>query len=165
MVMVLEEIGTSAQAGLLMSIFTIGCTIGGLTFGKLSAMLKKYHSAFCIILCGIGILGVYLAHSIMMFYIAGLIYDIAFVSFACRLYVIGADSAPNNQSMGISYMISASCVGQFVSPLLMAAVTPVLGLSGLRASWQFCWPVLIIAGIIMIVMAAMRKSSAETVQF
>ncbi|UWG95786.1 MFS transporter [Dehalobacter sp. DCM] len=163
MVVVLEKIGTSAQAGLVMSIFTIGCTIGGLTFGKLSDMLKRYHSPFCLILCGIGIFIAYFASSMIVFYISGFIFGIAFVSFACRLYVIGAESAPNNQSLGISYMVSASCVGQFVSPLMLAALTPILGFSGLRASWLISWPMLILVGIVMTLLVVMRNRTAEAV--
>lgn len=156
-VVMFDKIGTPAQVGLIMSVFTIGAAVGGFFFGKLSAIFKGYHTAFTIILSGIGILLAYMATSVTMFFISAIIFGVAFIQFACRLYVLGAESAPDNQTMGISFMISASCLGQFLSPLLLAVITPVLGLTGQRAPWLVAWPLLIIFGIILAVMVTVRK--------
>lgn len=156
-VIALEKVGVPAQIGLVMSVFTIGAAIGGLTFGKFSDIFKRYHAAFSIIVSGIGILGAYYSISITMFFISGIIFGIGFINFSCRLYVLGAQTIPDNQPLGVSFMISASCLGQFLSPIVLSVLTAAFGLTSLRAAWLLSWPLLIIAGVVMIAIIAVSK--------
>lgn len=152
----LEKVGTPAQAGLAMSVFSVGISIGGFSFGKLSEILKKYHTAFCVILFGISIMLAYYATSMTMFFVSGILYGVAFGNFGGRLYLLAVDTT-TNKSLAISSMVSASCLGQFLSPILLGVITSILGLAGQRAPWLVSWPLLLVAGIVLLISVVVPK--------
>lgn len=152
----LEKVGTPAQAGLAMSVFSVGISIGGFSFGKLSEILKKYHTAFCVILFGISIMIAYYATSMTMFFISGILYGIAFGNFGGRLYLLAVETT-TNKSLAISSMVSASCLGQFLSPILLGVITSIFGLAGQRAPWLVSWPLLLVAGIVLLISVVVSK--------
>lgn len=161
MIFVGEEIGTSAQVGSIMSMMTLGSFAGALVFGPVFGALKRFHLPISVAVIACGFLILVNGYSVAFFIAGAIVFGIGWGNYTSRSYLLVADSVKEKDvvtfAMGI--FVAINCIGQFVGPYVLKAISSIIGLSGLRAEWQITLPCIIAGFVVLLIYALIPKKN------
>lgn len=158
-VMVSGKIGNAAQAGFVLTLFTVGSFIASMMYGRIiSKIFRKFTIVLAVGLYGLSFLLLVSVNTYSMFCVAGIIYGLGFGTFNPEIVikVIKSSSAPAAISTGILFALQG--LGQFSSPFALTAITKILRISGIKAAWNVSAVCVLGAAIILCLVLAFRKS-------
>lgn len=123
MVVTSENLGNAANAGIVLTIMTVGSLIAGIFFGKISQLLKKNAIFAGIALTGIGFLMLSYPLGLNMIIFESLIIGIGFGTTMPSVMVKISMVAPRTATtLAIAFATSAMGVGQFISPFVLNSI-------------------------------------------
>lgn len=162
-VMAEGKIGNAAQAGMVLTVFTIGAFFAGLLYGKISQIFKKYAVALAVGLIGAAFALFINADTYILFLIAGLIFGLGFGIYnpEVTLRVIGS-AHKSAATLAVSVYVAMQGVGQFLSPIALGYVRKAAGLAGARADWYVAAPTLLVACVALVLVIAFTPTKGET---
>lgn len=162
-VMVSGKIGNAAQAGFVLTLFTVGSFIASMMYGRI---ITKIFKKFTIVL-GVGFLGLSFlllvnVNTYSLFCVAGVIYGLGFGTFNPEivLKVIKSSSAPAAISTGILFALQG--FGQFLSPFALTSVTRMFGITGPKAAWHIAAVGVLGIAIILCVVLVFTKTEERS---
>ncbi|MBW8382661.1 MAG: MFS transporter [Youngiibacter sp.] len=112
-------IGTSANSGIALSLFTAGAFIGGLVFGRLKRKLKGYTISFTWLLIGTGFLLFTMSSTILTIYLTTFISGIG-MGMMIPGYFTRVTEISNPEWVGLSIALIAAVqgLGNFINPVV-----------------------------------------------
>jgi MFS family permease len=114
-----ENIGNAANAGMAMTIFTLGGMLTGFVFGKIMDAINIFTIPVGWILTGIGMVMIATTHNMNLILAGSLLAGIGFTVIAPACFVMLTNVAPpSGVASAIAILYALSGVGQFVSPVL-----------------------------------------------
>ncbi|HWR09399.1 MFS transporter [Sporomusa sp.] len=163
-VMAEGKIGNAAQAGVVLTAFTSGAFATGLLYGKIAQIFREYTAALAVGLVGLAFLILVHVHTYPLFVIAGIVFGLGFGIYnpALTLLVVGS-AHQSAATLAVSIYIALQGVGQFLSPIVLAFVTKILGFHGPKAAWLVAGPTLIVTCAVIILVTALLKLKSKTV--
>lgn len=158
-----EGLGTAADAGSVLSMFSAFTVISGFVYSVCNKILKKAMPAVAALLLGLGMMVALYANSILMLYVAAAIFGVGFgfMNPAFTLLAASSTTHPSKSPMAISLYVCSTGVGQFVSPYVMAFLTGALGLTSIRCDWQiaaYAITVGALVGLVLSLVAGKKKA-------
>lgn len=138
------ELGTAAQTGIILSMFTVGGMVGGLLCGNLFTKTKRFSYAIYGLMMTVGMALVYFIHSIPVFCIGGFLVGFAVTGYSVATkicYGATTDATTVNFANGLS--TACGYGGLFLSAFL----TPVFYKIGGDVSGSFICSAVILAVI------------------
>lgn len=126
--MMVEEraLGNTSVSGLMSTIFLLGGMIGGLLFGKVSALLKKFTAFTGALFLACGALIIALTSSLPLLYIA-CFFAGSSISLIMPTCMGSAGRLKGYEALNSALLISASFVGVFITPLLTSLTASITG--------------------------------------
>lgn len=127
--------GNPAQAGTVLTTFTLAATIAGLMYGKVSKALNKYILSLSIGCLAMAFFILINAADFMTFIIGAFIFGLGFGFYNPTMTINVMNSAPHASMLAVSVYVSVQGVGQYLSPMILGKLTSALGLDLGRGSW------------------------------
>lgn len=160
-VIAVEKIANPAVVGTLMSTFVGGAFVCGLIYGKIEAAFKKFTVAFQVLLIGLGLCIVLMAHTLPVFFVASFIFGMGFGGYNPAIFGLVANSAGKNAAtLAFSVYLAINALGQFLSPIVLGFLKNLFGIGVPRGGWMIAGPVLLVAAIVLFIILALSKSKA-----
>jgi Arabinose efflux permease len=157
-VLAVENIAPATEAGYILMLFTFCSFVTGIIYGKVRSIIRYYTLALALGFMGIGLLICVLSASIAMFYIAAAVYGCGFGFYTPEINVLIMNSAaPEASTFSNSLFVASTGIGQFLSPMVVAAIAAVLSLSGTRAGWQIAGTALMIICLLTVIIVTARR--------
>jgi MFS family permease len=146
-----EGIGNAANAGIALSLFTLGALLGGLFYGVLKRFTSGYAMAIGLVLNGGAFLLIgLLAGSVPEFYLYALLSGIGMGFVIPSYYARVSEIAPKQfVAVGISFIAAAQGLGNFISPEVIRIIFNITGQNVGRFPINLGAVVLIVIGIIV----------------
>ena len=152
------SVGTPAHAGLVMSTFTGITFLSGLCYFVIVKILKRLTLPISVGLWGLAFVILLNASSLPMFFVAAVVFGVGWGLFNPDMNLKVADSVDKmSGNLAIAWYYSFAGIGQFLSPIALAWVTTILGITGPKAQWTIAAPFLLISFIIMIIFVIFYK--------
>ena len=128
MVVTSEGLGNAANAGIVLTIMTVGSLVAGIIFGKTSQILKK-HTIFAgitLTAAGFLMLSYPLGYNMIIIesFIVGLGFGTTMPAIMIKLSIVAPKSAV---TLAIAFANSAMGVGQFISPFVLNTLGSAIG--------------------------------------
>lgn len=115
------NLGTPADAGMVLTVWTICSAIAGLIFLPVSKLFKKYINILPFICYGIGFIILIYANTLSMFYIASIFVGLGFGTYNAAYTVATANAVePAAVSTVLGYYATSMKIGQFSAPFVLA---------------------------------------------
>lgn len=158
-------LGTGVTVGLVMTCFSIGLMLGGLIYIPVYRVLKRIALPIWLLIYGILLFVLMKYATLPLFFVAAFIFGICFGT------INGAWSDMANKKVadpavsadGSSIYVALQGIGQFIAPYWLAGVAAIFGLTSTNLFYQF-YPaiaILIVAGIVLVVMAIIKKNKVD----
>lgn len=163
MVMSADNIGTTAESSLVLSIFSGASFVIGLLYGSVAKATRKYTASIAVLIVGLAFVIMIVASSYPMFIIASIIFGIGFGMFnpAITMAVAGSAAQPQFSALAISVYTCGTGIGQFVSPYILKAIRSVFGLTSTRADWQIAAGALIVGSVIAFILTTILSRKGQ----
>lgn len=153
------KIGTPAHTGLVMSTFTGVTFLTGLAYFAVAKVFKRITLPMAVGLWGVALVVLLNANSLTLFFIAAVIFGMGWGLFNPYYNLMVADSVDKaSGNLAISWYYSFAGIGQFLSPIALAWVAKLLGITGPKAQWTLSGPFLLAAFVIMVIFIIFNKS-------
>lgn len=168
LVIVRSNIGTVAQVGTVSSLYTLAAFSAGMLFPFVKGACKRYTTTVAFALVGGALLLMTRAETIPMFILGALIYGLGFGFYNPQLTILAAQTAakPAYAPVAIAGYTSFVGLGQFLSPIVLAFIKRILGVTHPRAEWLIAGTG-IAAGIAMVLVyitaTNLKKKNGESV--
>ena len=144
MMVVGENIATSADLGFTMSFLTVSVSVVALFFGQLAKIFKKYVIAVGILVNAIAALVAFIGHSLILINLAMVLCGVGLaLAIPGVLIKVSSMVAPVAATMAMSIFYATSGLGQFVQPLVFAWIQKQLAITDFRQAF-----VLSLAGLL-----------------
>lgn len=150
--------GNPAQAGTVLTIFTVAATIAGLTYGKVSKALKRYTLSLAIGFLTVAFFILINATSFTTFMVGGFIFGLGFGLYNPTMTISVMNSAPEASMLAVSVYVSVQGVGQYFSPMILGKLTSAVGLELGRGAWTIAAWTFAALSILTIVFFMFTKS-------
>lgn len=122
-----EQLGNAGNAGIALTLFTLGSMAAGLVFGKLLAAIKGYIMSFAYFVTGLGFIMCFVGDGLSMIYagslLTGLGMGFTIPAYYCRVSV---NATPSTVAFGLSLIICAQGLGQFIQPYVLKIVLKII---------------------------------------
>ena len=154
--------GDSAQAGLSISAYSAISFLAGLLFSQVRKFLKQYTLAFAVLSLGLCFLTLSLAQTFPVYILGSLLFGLGFGLYNPELLVLvgstikhpeGAPQVKSVATLAFSIIIICQSIGQSSSQVVLSFIARLIGLEGLKASWNVAAGFLLIAAPIIAVIA------------
>lgn len=157
-----EGLGTAADAGSVLSMFSAFTVISGFVYSFASKLLKNAMPAVAALLMGLGIMVALYAPSLGMLYVAAAIFGVGFgfMNPAFTLVAASSTTHPSKSPMAISLYVCSTGIGQFVSPYVMKFLTGAFGLDAVRCDWQIAAYAITGGALIGLVVSLLAKKKS-----
>ncbi|MEN6293947.1 MAG: MFS transporter [Methanobacterium sp.] len=157
-----ENLGNAAMAGLVLSAYFAGGLVGGFTFGRFFKLTGKLGVGLAYFLSAFGIALAAFGHSLPLLYAGAFLNGVGFVGFVQpgTMANLGRTLSPAGMAVAGGLFGALSNVGGFVTPYWMALLTKITGLDSPRVSLWGGAIVLVILGVWFTV--TLTRSSHET---
>ncbi|SHN57487.1 MFS transporter [Desulfitobacterium chlororespirans] len=158
-VIVLTNVGNSAQAGMVNSMYTACAFVAGLLFVFVKQIFKRYTIVLAVALVGASFLTMLNANSFPLFILGGVLFGLGFGTYnpEMNLLVIGSAKEKSAATLAMSVYVAGQAIGQFISPIILKYATGMLGLAGPKAGWMIAAPALLVASVVLILFIALVK--------
>jgi MFS family permease len=159
-VVVGDGVGTTVDAGLITSLFSVGGFLVGFTFSHLVRFLKGHILTVGAVLSAAGLLLTALTRSIAIYCIASVIGGIGLNLFmtAC-VAAIGNKIRPEARNASFGIFMSINNLAQFISPIVIAAVSAPIG-GDPRTKIIVSASILIVMSAVMFILSFRNKKAA-----
>jgi len=156
-----ENLGNAAQAGLVVSAYFIGGLLGGFTFGKFFKSTGKLGVGIAYFLSAIGLALAAFGHSLPLLYLGSFLNGLGFVGFAQpgTLANLGRILTPAGMAVAGGLFGALSNVGGFITPYWMSLLTKITGQDTPRVSLWGGAIVLLIFGFLFTMMMTRRQAA------
>lgn len=162
MVVVVGNIGTVADAGIVSGCYTALAFLAGLSYPKIEQVLKRYTVALAVGCVGAGLTVLLFSTQIMFFFVGAGILGFGFGLYnPCVTLKVIKSVDRSASTKAVSVYIVSQAGAQFLSPLVFMALTALFGITGLKASWTVAVPVLIVATLGIILFVAFTKTKEQ----
>jgi MFS family permease len=149
-VIINENIGTAAAAGIVITMYTVGGIIGGAVFAKLSRLAKGLTATTAIIIVAVGLAFITYGNSLLLLIIGSTLAGIGFGVYLPHFYMLmGKACKPSVTAFGMSLIMVGANIGLFLSPYFYAIIAQVTGQTGLRFPFLFAMVCYIIIALII----------------
>lgn len=166
MVIQADGLGNAAQAATVLTVFTGAAFVLGLMFGNVTKLLKQFTASFAVMTVGLAFVVLIFANSMTMLIIGAVIFGMGFGTFNPAITIAVAKSAakPKYAAVAISIYVSATGIGQFISPYVLKFLRQTLNLTATRADWQIAAATLISGSIISMVLVGMYSRKTDEIK-
>jgi MFS family permease len=156
-----DKLGNAANAGVVLSMFTVGGMVGGAVFGYINKIIGKFGMGIGLMVGGVGLLVIYFAPSLTLLTIGTLIVGIGSFTFApAAMMYLGTIVPPAAFGNASGVVAAVLNLGGFVSPFYMSLLVKVTGITDIRFPLFFGFISLIILGIVMLIFAKLKIEDA-----
>ncbi len=155
-----EHLGNATEAGLAISLFTLGTLIVGFFFGRLRQLWPNFNIPFGILMTSVGILWCYFAANLTFIFVASLIGGIGLGIVIPG--VLARVSELSNLAKGISFVgfvAAAQGLGGIISPFIYQLILNLLGQVGGRFTLLLASIGLLLLAIIWLMIAFSSKKA------
>lgn len=161
-VVINENIGTAAAAGIVITMYTVGGMIGGAVYGKLSGLVKGLTISTALIIIAVGLALLSYGNSLILLAIGSTLAGVGFGIYFPDFYMlIGKACKPSVVAFGMSLVMAGFNIGAFLSPYFFAFLAQATGQTGLRFPFFFGMVSYIIIALILAFILG-KKPSTET---
>lgn len=161
-----EAIGTSATAGVLTSMLTLGSFVVGLGFGIVFSKLRLYTETMFYFVCAVSLILLYFINGAIL--AGALIFLIGFGYGACLsyYYMVATIYAPPSKAAFATGMINAALsLGCFACTYVVVFFQEFMGLISMSSVFLACGIVMAIFGILATILAVRyTKSDKRTIE-
>jgi MFS family permease len=162
LVMASEKIGGPAQAGTVLTIFTVAALIAGVFYGKISQLFKEYTLALAFAFLGAAFLVVAHYNTYEMFLLGAILYGLGFGTYNPEITIRTIKSVDKSVvTVAMSFFVCSMGIGQFGSPFLVYIAT-ILGFGGSKATWMIVAPTCVALCLLMIIANVFIGSKNKT---
>ncbi|HHX77329.1 MAG TPA: MFS transporter [Firmicutes bacterium] len=157
-----EGIGTIAQGGTVLTILAAGGLIGGLIFGKIMEILKKFTVSFGWLLTGLGMGTIAMSSNLTLISLGSALVGFG-MAIAMPFYMIllSKASPPSINTKAFAYSTSLIGIGIFLSPIIFTQLINIFGKEAGRFPILISAIVLLVAGCAVLVYNYFEKSPIE----
>lgn len=148
-----RQLGTSAQAGVALTLFNVGGIVLSAVFGKLYQFMKKWTMIFVLVVTILSMVIVAGATSMWMLYIGMLLFGSGLLLLPALIMDNGQFLPPESVSYASGLMVACMNLGVFFTSPLIAIVFKIVGKADIAAPLYFCMACL---GVITILLALTR---------
>ncbi len=149
-----ERLGKAAIAGYILSFMSLSAMIAGIILNKILAFLRRYALPLAILLMGGGFLLLGNAASLFMIFAAVMMIGFCFGIIQPYLFVfVQKIVSQESRALAMAVVGSAIFLGQFLSPIVLGAVSAISGQSSIYFKFNFCAVAIGIAALIGFVYA------------
>jgi MFS family permease len=114
-----ENIGNAANAGMVMTLFTLGGMLAGFAFGKIMDAINIFTIPLGWFLTGIGMALISTTHNMNLILLGSVLAGVGFTVTAPAAFVLLTNVAPpSGIASAIALVYALSNLGQFISPVL-----------------------------------------------
>lgn len=166
MVIQADGLGNAAQAATVLTVFTGAAFVLGLLFGNTAKLLKQFTVPFAVLTVGLAFVVLIFANSMTMLIVGAVIFGMGFGTFNPAITIAVAKSAakPKYAAVAISIYVSATGIGQFISPYVLKFTRETLNLTATRADWQIAAATLIVGSVVSMVLVGMYSKKSDEVK-
>lgn len=159
MVIMGTGMGQPQDIGFTMTLFSLGMAIGAFIYSLLKKFTKRFILAILFILFGACMAFMSNTTSLAMFTAAATVYGALFgiVNPEYEKISVNLVAHPSRCADGASLFVALQGVGQFVGPFLCAGIAAIFGLAGVYYQWAIAWPIMLVGGIILFIVALINK--------
>ncbi|EIW16628.1 MFS transporter [Pelosinus fermentans] len=162
LVMASEKIGGPAQAGTVLTIFTVAALIAGVFYGKISQLFKEYTLALAFAFLGAAFLVIAHYNTYEMFLLGAILYGLGFGTYNPEITIRTIKSVDKSAvTVAMSFFVCSMGIGQFGSPFLVYIAT-ILGFGGPKATWMIVAPTCVALCLLMIIANVFIGSKNKT---
>ncbi|MPW24336.1 MFS transporter [Alkalibaculum sp. M08DMB] len=154
--------GNAGQAGTILTTFTVAATIAGLLYGRVIKILRRYTLSLAIGLLSIAFFVLINAVSFTTFIVGGFIFGLGFGFYNPTMTINVMNSAPGASTLAVSTYVSVQGIGQYFSPMILAAITGALGLTLGVGAWTIAawvFSVICIGSVVFFTLYKSKNSS------
>lgn len=128
-----NNLGTAASAGVVLTMFTVGGMAAGAIFGRVYHIATKYTIVIGMVLNAVGYIFLIYGNSVLIFTIAATLVGLAFgfIMTSILMYV-GMPVPQSAQPLAISIAIGFMCLGGFLSSFFFAFVQHAFNITSMR---------------------------------
>lgn len=161
-VMQTDKIGNSAQAGFVLTAFTVASFFVGMFYGKIAKVFRKFVIAGAVLILGISFIILLFAPSYAVFLIAALVFGAGFGMLNPAFALAVAASAPERKfaPLALSIYTCGVGLGQFISPYALEVLRNICHLTVVRADWLLAAITLLVGSIIGLIVTSAKKANA-----
>lgn len=166
MVLLSEKAGNAVQAGLLFSCFTLATFFAGLAYGPItSRMLKRYTVVGAVVLIGLAFVILLNANGYTQYLAGAAVFGIGFGTYNPEVIIrVMSTVRKSAASIAIGIYIACQGVGQFLSPIILAVLIKVLGLTGSKAAWEIAAYTLLVGAVILFIIITINTRRKEEIK-
>lgn len=159
-----EQLGKAAVAGYALSVLSLAAMFAGILLSQIMKALKKFAVPLAILLMGAGFGVLSQASSLTMIFVAMVIIGFNFGIIQPFIFLfVQKVAAEEARALGMAVVGSSIFLGQFISPIILGAVSAIAGQTSIYFKFNFCAMAVIIAGVIGLLMA-LRPSPKKGAQ-
>jgi MFS family permease len=160
-IIITDKLGNAANAGVVLSSFTVGGMVGGAIFGNVNKIIGRFALGVGLIIGGIGLAIVYFAHSLMLLTIGALIIGIgAFTVIPAAMMTLGKIVPPAGFGTASGILMAFLNLGGFISPFYMSLLVSVSGRTDVRFPVLFGCLAAVLLGAIVLVVTKLKPEEA-----
>jgi Arabinose efflux permease len=156
------KLGTPADAGMVMTVWTAFSALAGLTYLPVSKLFKKYINILPFVYYTAGFAILIYANTLSVFYIAAVLVGLGFGTYNAAFTLATADSVqPSAVSTVLGYYATTMKIGQFAAPFVLAYLLSTFQLQGPKAAFLLSEPFFIgslIIGFFILILRNTKKT-------
>lgn len=128
-----NNLGTAASAGVVLTMFTVGGMVAGAIFGRVYHIATKYTIVIGMVLNAVGYILLIYGNSVLMFTVAATIVGVGFgfIMTSILMYV-GMPVPQPEQPLAISIAIAFMSIGGFISSFFFAFIERAFNITSMR---------------------------------
>jgi len=156
------KLGTAATAGIVLTVFTIGCMVQGATFGKLYKLLHGYSLSFGFAMFAIGYVSLYWGNSLLFLNIATFFVGLGVMTALGTINMMIANTVhPTKMPFALSIFNATLSVGGFLSSFVWVFLASLMGQTSIKFPFIVSLVVIVIFFVISLVVMGNKKTSAS----
>jgi hypothetical protein len=157
-----ERLGKTAVVGYLLSLLSLSAMVSGIFFNRIMAVMRRFAIPLAILLMGIGFGVLGNASNLSMIFIAMIVIGLNFGVIQPYIFLFVQKFTPqDSRALGMAVVGSAIFLGQFLSPIVLGAVSAISGQTSIYFKFNFCAGAVGIAGLIALAMTMSPIKTAK----
>ena len=159
MIVVGTGMGEPKNVGFVMTIFSLGMGLGGLSYAIVKKIMKRFMLTYLFLVFGINMWIMCTTDSLAVFTINAFIHGFLFGGINPEYEFIAINSVKSRSRMedGVAIYVALQGIGQFIGPFLCAGLAVLFGLTGVYYQLNATWPILLASGIVLLIIGIMKK--------